>query len=306
MLLSEVMNKVEKAILKTLAFFDIFKRPLTLEELWRNLYKLKTGKLQVLLGLRSLQKKKIISEKNSYFYLKGSKKTLIFFESNKLIRTKNWQKVNWVIKILKFVPFVKNISIINSLAFGASHKNSDIDILLITQKNRLWTARALTILILELLGQNKNKWYQANKFCFGFAFDEEKLNLGDIRFKNDIYFTFWLATLWPILDRKIYKKFILKNSWIFENLPNWFPKDIKNQQEKRSVMEKILTGRFGERLEKILSYLQIKRIWSDRENHRLGASVVANDQMIKLHAYDKREFYKIRWQEKLKELNIGG
>src|SRR3989304_3499089 len=106
------MIKIELSILQTLAFFDIFGRPLTLEEIWKYLYKLKASQLQVLIGLEYLQKK---------------------------------------LKINK-----KNISIINSLAFGTSNENSDIDILMITKKNRLWTTRALVILLLEIIGQNKN------------------------------------------------------------------------------------------------------------------------------------------------------
>lgn len=302
------MTKIEKAILQTLAFFDIFSRPLTLEELWHNLYKLETTKLQVFLGLKNLQKKKIINEKNSYYYLKKSKKKFDIFESNGSIKMANWRKVNWVIKILKYAPFVKNISVINSLSFGASNQNSDIDILLIAQKNRLWTARAITVMILEFLGQNKNKWYQANKFCLGFALTTEKLNLENLRLNppagGDIYFTYWLAMLTPVLDRKIYKKFILENAWILKELPNWQEKNIESDLEKKSRLEKILSGRFGGTLESFLSHLQIKKIWSEKENHRLDASVVADFQMMKLHAYDRRSFYQKQWQEKLKTLKI--
>ncbi|MCL5406919.1 MAG: hypothetical protein M1429_00240 [Patescibacteria group bacterium] len=298
------MTKIEKAILQTLAFFDIFKRPLTLEELWHNLYRTKTSKIQILFALRALQKKKIVVEKDSYFLLNEPRKNFAIFERQKQICQKRWLKIQRIIKFLRYAPFVKNISVINSLAFNASNENSDIDIFIITQKNRLWTARAAVVMILEFLGQNKNKWYQANKFCLGFALTVEKLNLENLRLKKDIYFTYWLAMLMPILDRKMYQKFILENAWILKELPNWQEKNIESFPEKKTKLEKILSGRFGEALESFLGHLQIKKIWLAKENHRLGASVVADFQMMKLHAYDRRNFYQIQWQEKLKALKI--
>ncbi|MFA6492801.1 MAG: hypothetical protein WCV58_01540 [Patescibacteria group bacterium] len=298
------MNKIEKAIIKTLAFFEIFSRPLTLEELWHFLYKCQTSKLQVLMGLRSLQRKKIIVKKDSYFLFSDNKKALTTFLNQKDICQKRFEKVRKTVKFLRYAPFVKNVSIINSLAFKASNINSDIDIFIVASKNHLWSCRAFVITILEILGQNKNKWYKADKFCLGFAVDEEKLDLADLCFKDDIYFTYWLATLHPVFDRKIYQKLIAQNSWIFNSLPNWQAKNISITKEKKTKLEKILSGNFGKRLEEFLSNLQIKKIQNEKENNRPGASVIANSQIMKLHAYDKRESYRNLWQERLKELKI--
>lgn len=298
------MNKTEKAILKTLAFFDLFNRPLTLEELWLNLYKLETSKMQVLFGLKNLQKNNIIVEKNTFYALTGNKNIFRDFVKTRVICKKRWRKVERTLKFLRFVPFVKNISVINSLAFKASNENSDIDILIVTKKNRLWTARAFMVLFLEILGQNKNKWYKAGKFCLGFAFTEERLALESLLYKNDIGFIYWLATLYPVIDRKIYKNLIEENAWIYDYLPNWQMTECENLKNKNDILEKILSGKFGERLEKYLANTQIKRIWQDEENYRTGASVITDSSMMKLHAYDKREEYRNRWQKKIEELKV--
>jgi len=295
------MNKVQKAILKTLAFFDIFSRPLTLEELWRFLYRTQASRFQVLVNVQKLQKKGKISQKDDYYCLKGREAIFRDFGERKLICLARWQKVKWVVRILQSVPFVKNISIINSLSFGASRKDSDIDILIITQKNRLWTARALTIALLEILGQNKNQWYQADKFCLGFAFDETRLNLKMLRLKNDIYFSYWLANLTPVMGGRMYERLIKENAWLFEELPNWQEKSevIWPELKKKRFFEKILAGEWGDKLEKWLANIQIKRIWRDKKNKRPGASVVAAADMLKLHPYDKRLMYREKWEGKV-------
>jgi len=305
------MSKIEKAILKTLAFFEIFSRPLTLEELWHFLSKTRASKLQVLIGLRKLAKKRLILQKNlpagkagNYFSLSQSPKIFKDFESCQKVCQKNWQKVALVIKILKFAPFVKNISVINSLSFGTSSEKSDIDILLITKKNRLWTARAFVVGLLELIGQNKNQWYQAGKFCLGFAFDETRLDLKNILgAKKYVWAPYWLANLTPVFDDKIYFQFIKENSWLNINLPNWTAQEVKKIKLKNSWLEKILKGRLGNLLEEWLAKIQIRRVYKDPQNLLAsGEAVICHNQMLKMHPDERRPEYQRKWQEKLRQL----
>jgi len=295
------MDKIEKAIIKTVAFYDILGRPLALDELWQFLYRAKASKLQVLLGTEKLIKKNILTKKDNYFVFKNRDALISDFLTRQELNRKRWGKVSWVRKIVSMAPFVKNVSIINSLSYNNSRDDSDIDLLIVTKKNRLWTARALVILLLEILGQNKNTWYKAGKFCLGFAFDEGKLDLAGIKYHpptgGDIDFTYFLANLTPIFDRGIYKELILKNPWLEKELPNWEEKKIKMQISNLKMIEKLLGGRFGERIENWLAKIQINRIWKDPKNKRKDASVIAESDMMKLHPYDKRlQRYKV-WQD---------
>src|SRR3989304_3008070 len=142
------MKKIEKAIIKTLAFFDLVGRPLTLEDIWRFLYRVRVGKLQVLMGLRDLVKKGMVIKREGYYYLKNRRRIIPAYQKRKEISKGRWKKVKWMAKIFQLAPFVKNISVINSLSFGTSREDSDIDILLVAKKGRLWTARAFMILLL--------------------------------------------------------------------------------------------------------------------------------------------------------------
>ncbi len=283
------MNKLEKSVIKTIVFYNLLKRPLRLDEIWLNLFQIKAGKLQVLMALKKLISKEVIEEKDNLYFLKNEKKIfsdyLLNQKHNKIYRS----KAGWVLKILKFTPFLKNISVINSLSYNGVNENSDIDILIIAKKKRFWTTRALVVLFLEIIGQNKNKWYKAGKFCLGFGFDETKLDLVKIKYQKDIDFTYWLANLTPVYDRGIYKNLIAANSWLNMELPNWEEKKVKSKREKVKIIEKLLLGKFGDKVENWLAKIQINRILNDSENHRKGASVIADKSMMKLHAYDTRK-----------------
>jgi len=276
-----------------------------LDELWHYLYRQEGSKLQVLMALKKLLEKQVIGQQTSaasghiYYYLADRANIVKEYFAKFKISQKRWQKVAWVIKILKWAPFVKNISVINSLSFNNSREGSDIDILIVVKKGRLWTARAFTVLLLEITSQNKNKWYQAGKFCLGFAFDESRLNLAKIRLKKDIDFTYWLANLTPVYNKGIYQELIKRNSWIAQELPNWQPKEVNSKNGKRTLLERLLSGEMGDRLENWLAKVQQNRIWQDPKNKRQGASVVADEAMMKLHPYDQRRQRQEAWKRVL-------
>lgn len=303
------MNKIEKAILKTLVYFDILNRPLSLDELLYYLYHQQASKLQVFVGLKNLLSKKMIEQEISpksgqiYYFIGGKKAIVPEYFAKFLISAKRWQKVYRVLKIIRLAPFVKMIAVINSLSYNNSRQDSDIDILIVAKRGRLWTARAFMILLLEIIGQNKNQWYQAGKFCLGFAFDGSRLNLSRIKYRDDIDFTYWLANLTPVYDKGIYRDLIEQNQWLKRELPNWEEKKCEVQSSKKlKTIEKILSGEFGDRLENWLAKIQIKRIWQDPKNKRQGASVIADPRVMKLHPFDKRAERQKAWEKHLTSL----
>ena len=85
------MNKTEKAIIKTLAFFDTLGRPLTLEEIWRFLYGDKASKLEVLLGLRKLMRMGKIFNQEPYYSLPGRQNIIEVFQKKKELCRQRWQ-----------------------------------------------------------------------------------------------------------------------------------------------------------------------------------------------------------------------
>ena len=100
---------------------------------------------------------------------------------------------------------------------NACHKDSDIDLFIITRKNRLWSVRIFLTLILSILGQRKTTKKHAGKFCLSFFITEDALSLEHIAIENDVYLEYWVETLKPILNRnKCFEKFMKKNKNLLE------------------------------------------------------------------------------------------
>jgi hypothetical protein len=124
-----------------------------------------------------------------------------------------WKKVKKYNKIFTYIPGVLCVCVWNSLSMNAAHKDSDIDLFIITKNNRIWTTRIYFTLILTLLGQRKTARKHAWKFCLSFFITENHLSLETIAIKNDIYLKLWIKTLIPIVNKNnTFEKFQATNS----------------------------------------------------------------------------------------------
>ena len=98
----------------------------------------------------------------------------------KQINFNNNKSIIKAAKILSYLPFIKSIAVVNSLAFFNCDKKSDIDFLIITERNKIWTARALSSVLMHILGLRRYGKKVAKRICLSFYISEEKLDLSYI------------------------------------------------------------------------------------------------------------------------------
>lgn len=294
-------NPLKQAVITTVSFFDIFDRPLKLQSIKKYLYRTTASDQDIAIMLKRLQGEGIIQEQRGYFYLRssslkmeGQRKTL-----NRNLRLRALKAKN----ILRHIPFIRTVAICNSLALGGVNKTSDIDFFIITKKNRIYLTRILAIFLLKLFRFYQNKTGEPKKTSLGFFVDEQGLNIKKIKLHHDPYLFFWIASLKPIFGFKYYYKFCWENNWVKKELPNFFPK--KGHLSKRTLWQKMLEifvpGVIIDGLENLSRRLQQKRISSLPENSWPTSTTIAKKHILKLHAEDKREYFREKLEERLKE-----
>lgn len=67
---------------------------------------------------------------------------------------------------LSFIPFVRLVRVLGSVAIGNARADSDIDLSIGVARGRLWLARALVTLVAHLLGVRRWGNHTANRLCF--------------------------------------------------------------------------------------------------------------------------------------------
>ena len=203
-----------------------------------------------------------------------------------------WEKVANYSSIFSYIPGISCICICNSLAMNACHEWSDIDLFVITKKNRLWTARIFLTLVLAIKGERKTKNQHAGKFCLSFFITEDALSLKSIALKNDIYLSYWIQTLKPVINRsRCFQRFMEENSkWLeFFTSPLWL-RDISPfvEGENYPSLPFNLKGRVGDGMEFLLKTLFLPRTKKSFQKLWKPSWVVISDTMLKFHDQDKR------------------
>jgi hypothetical protein len=296
-------NQLAKAIYSAVAYFDIFDYPLTLEEIWQNLYfetpaAKKFLASEVLAELKNNEKlKKQIETKNDFYFFSGREKIIETRLWRYGLAEKKYKIALRIAKIFKFIPFIEMIAICNSLAFANSRENSDIDFFIVCQKKRIWLARFFTVAIIKFLNLRPKPNNTKDKICLSFFISEEFLNLEKIAYPDDVHFQFWLNQIHPLYTRaEIYQKFSQANQWSRSKLPN-LSAPLPNLRRKIKSVRFNFLNFFNwsvfDCLETLAKFFEMKILPAYLKNiANLNGRVIVSDQILKFHPRDRRLEYK--------------
>jgi D-beta-D-heptose 7-phosphate kinase/D-beta-D-heptose 1-phosphate adenosyltransferase len=257
---------LKESILRTLKYHDVFDYPLTQSEIYGFLIydsrfmiqDLRLNfKIQTLLN--ELVKDKKIVQKDHFYCLKGREKTIDLRKQRKKYSQQKIVVANKVVQLIKLIPWVKMIGITGALAMNNSTENDDIDLLIITTKNRLWLTRLILVLVLELLGYRRKpqtKNYK-NKICLNMFLDETALRQAQER--QNLYTAHEIVQMKPIFNKQqTYKRFLSANEWVQKYLPNSIEVQKLNLKSQNYNSKFKIIIKLFDSVEQFVYWLQVK------------------------------------------------
>jgi len=223
--------------------------------------------------------------------------------------------------LLQTAPFVSAIILNGSLAIGNIKESSDIDLLIITKKGRIFTTRFFVNLIGILTGQKRpknEKKSHAGKFCFNYFTTEDYLKIPMGRGeKIDKYCAEnYSKSILISGDQQLFKRFFEVNKELFTKHCSVIARSRSNEaiyHERlprldsssksmaptspsyeghgrddrhliiRKILESILITKFGDWLEKRLKTYQIAKIESDSRTQQYPNLITYNDRELRFH-----------------------
>ncbi len=312
------LNNLEKAIIATVAYFDIFDYPLSLVEIHKWLYnqsREKTNLSDILPVLESGELNSVIESKDGFYFLKGRQEIIRKRLDHYNIAEPKFKIALKTIWWLHWLAFIEMIAVCNNLGYNNTIKEGDIDFFIIIKKNRLWWTRLMVTLVVSLLGIRRHGKKIANRICLSFYIANDHLNLEELTLKpNDCYLTYWLATLAPVYNREeTYQKFLGANDWLKNYLPNFYPTFLSNRRRikdnrwikfSKRIDEKVLSGFVGRWLERLAKFIQLKKMEGNLTSvaNQPDTRVVISDSILKFHETDKRSQFQQLWQTKISEI----
>lgn len=250
---------LEKDILKVLAYFDIFRYPVTFKEI-RSFLPSAPGEDYLLVALERLCVANSLYQHDEFYSLHDDY-SVVLQRRNDNQRAEILLKTAYRISSFLFqFPYVRGIGISGSLSKNVADENADIDFFVITKSNRLWIARTLMHIFKKFTFLvRKEHW-----FCMNYYIDEDALQISD----KNIYTAIEVVTLVPVCGNGVLKSFFDANNWTRAYFPNFELCTDSRKKSKSSILKKslefIFNNSLGERLDNYLMALTAKR-WSQKE-----------------------------------------
>ena len=240
------------ASLRVLIYFDIFRYPLTKEEIRKMIPYDDEASLEF--QLNKLVKDSIVYHIDGLYGLVNDKKYFEWRKKGNLRAKKNEKKAFKKARLISKFPYVRGVFISGSFSKGHMLPDGDVDFFILTKHNRMWLSRTMLILYKKVFLFNSRKY-----FCLNYFKGEDTLTIEE----QNIFTATELFTILPVVSNGLYKELINKNSWI----SNYYELDkidkkvlfqIKNSRFKEGL-ENIFNNNIGERLDKFFMKLTLKR-----------------------------------------------
>ena len=256
------------AILRTLCYADIFDFPLTSEEIHRflicdqnqNISEVAECLPAEMVGTprtveKAMRGAEQMSSINGYYFLKGRRRTVLLRRKREKHARKKAAIAKGVGKWLMRIPTIKMVALTGALAMQNSEENDDIDLMIITSRNRLWITRLFVVPLVSLVAERRKplqkydsvamparriptsrrenggkQWN--NAICLNLFLNETALSLHPSQ--RNLYTAHEVAQVKPIWTRdRTHERFLTQNTWILEHLPNALPKSTQQQPNRQ-------------------------------------------------------------------------
>lgn len=303
------MTQLERSILQTVVYFDLFDYSLTITELYSYLWKPPTDTtltqvINVVLHMPQL------GYDSGCVYLKDRANLIATRQKRYILSDQKIKKRRPYLWLLSLLPNVEAIFIVNSTSYHNARDNSDIDLLVISRTKHIWSTRFFTTALAKILRLRPHNTITKDTLCLSFYIDEQALDLSDIRLQpEDIHQAFWIIQWLPIYDPKNIASTILQyNTWVQDYIPKAEPLKTHPALNIRYTWLHHFIKKIGQLLN-VEHFWKTVQLWIMPDHlKKLSGSdaksvVVLSNTLLKFHTSDPRPQLMIEWEKRLANYN---
>ncbi len=311
----------EKGVISTLLYYKTLGEfPLTAFEVYGRLNRVGDAPSpsygEILNILRVLQGRGVVSSQNGFFYLAPIPEHVPVAKRIKRYKISigKIKRLRRALFFLRTLPFVNMIGVTGSVSLHNADEESDIDVLVITERGRIWTARILCSALTHFLGMRRYGKRTKDRICLNHYIAEGALTLKVQNLSNAHTY----ASLIPAFDGKngCYQEFQNKNRWMNRYLAHhpW-------QKERSlilhpsthivsfvsSLFQSPVFSRSWDALENIFQYLQKGRILrniSEIRSIHENQLILSSDALMFHYPISRNKEVEKKYQEEMERLGI--
>jgi hypothetical protein len=247
-------DALSASVLKVLLYYDLFRYPLTAEEISQSCQLAGIRPEEIRSCLDNLCQKEILFRFDEFYSVKNDPALIKRRKKGNALAEKMMRVALQKSKFIGSFPYVRSVCVSGSLSKKYFDETTDIDFFIITAPNRLWVCRSLLILYKKIFLLNSKKY-----FCVNYFIDSDNLEIPD----KNIFTSTELVTLIPLYDTGYYEKFLEANGWVKNFYPNSVaetPETIHADGWIKRASERLLNTWLGEWMDRYF-YKVTSRHW---------------------------------------------
>jgi hypothetical protein len=280
---------LRKNVLATITYYDALGYPLTAFEAWKYYMQYhdgavpqKTSYHEVLGKLEVLQSEGLIACQNGMWFLASRKALVPERMWREKISAQKLRRMRKLVKMLRFVPFVRMIAATGSLSYRHGNKNSDWDMLVVMESGALFTGRFFLTLFLQLIGKRRHGQKVVDRACLNYYTTTKKLSVP----LEDWYAAHEYQVIAPLFETFSTDVFFRANAWLPKLRPNALLPLTPYRLGLQSTPASSFFQKIGEMLtgfswlENRLKNIQQKKIASNPKTKLPGACIIAEEDTL--------------------------
>ncbi len=232
----EDLCTLQRAILLTVLYSDLFDYPLTEDELHRYLVAPYPGKKAFEGALAGLMGRHLTNA-DGLLTLAGREHTVDVRRQRQEISDQRWRPAARYAQWLTYVPFVRMVAVCGSQAAGNARPDADVDFFLVTERGRLWTVQVCSMLLRRIAS------LLSVRVCPNYLLTLDSLQVGPA----NLYLAREVAQAVPLWGDATHLGFLGANRWIGHFLPN-----LSHADDRRNRLTEVTSPRLARSLEWLL------------------------------------------------------
>jgi hypothetical protein len=295
------MTPLERSVLATLTYFDLFDYPLTLVEATRFRFAFPDATERATTSeVRSALDAVGAGEHHGYRFLPGREAIVDTRLRRFRLAGPKFRRARRAARAIGMLPSVRFVAVCNSLALSNADTESDIDMFVIANKGTVWITRLLVVTALKLFGLRPTERSHADKLCLSFFISDSALDLSAVALEGgDPYLRYWIASLVPLYDDGIGERFFAANAWIADSIPSW-------RREPAMQREFSAPGAAAMRMfDGVAKRIQERAFpGTILDIANVDTRVIISDDMLKFHVNDRRAEFAERFRARLSAADL--
>ena len=203
---------LEEAMLRALAYADVFDYPLSLEEIHRYLDGSQASKEETLSILSSHRMRREVGRLQGFYALAGREKLAGTRLRRAQFCARLWPRALRYGRCIGRLPFVRLVAVTGGLAMNNVDSDGDVDIdyFVVTEPRRLWLCR------LAVLALTKAASRFGFRLCANYFLSERAMRVPE----RNLYTAREICQMVPVAGMETYGELRRLNAWTSDFLPN--------------------------------------------------------------------------------------